>query len=141
MSEMRHDIARVLDNLHDGLYFVDRKRRITYWNKAAIARSRRLQRRWRHLADRSILIGRWGGEEFVGLFSNANAEILTDIAERLCMLVRNSRVETDTGPLCVTISTGGTISTIADTPLSILKRADAMMYRSKQNGRDRVTIG
>ncbi len=26
---------RILDNLHDGLYFVDRQRVITYWNKAA----------------------------------------------------------------------------------------------------------
>lgn len=25
----------LLDNLHDGVYFVDRQRRITYWNKAA----------------------------------------------------------------------------------------------------------
>ena len=27
--------ARIIDNLHDGLYFVDRDRRITFWNKAA----------------------------------------------------------------------------------------------------------
>jgi diguanylate cyclase (GGDEF)-like protein/PAS domain S-box-containing protein len=27
--------ADIIDNLHDGLYFVDRNRRITYWNKAA----------------------------------------------------------------------------------------------------------
>jgi len=26
---------RIIENLHDGLYFVDRKRIITYWNKAA----------------------------------------------------------------------------------------------------------
>lgn len=28
-------LARIVDNLQDGLYFVDRERRITYWNKAA----------------------------------------------------------------------------------------------------------
>lgn len=27
--------ARIIDNLHDGLYFVDRDRKITFWNKAA----------------------------------------------------------------------------------------------------------
>lgn len=27
--------ARILDNLHDGLYFVDTNRRITYWNNGA----------------------------------------------------------------------------------------------------------
>ena len=29
--------ARILDNLHDGLYFVDEKRVVTYWSKGAIA--------------------------------------------------------------------------------------------------------
>ena len=27
--------ATLLDNLYDGVYFVDRDRRITFWNKAA----------------------------------------------------------------------------------------------------------
>ena len=27
--------ARIIDNLYDGLYFVNRDRIITYWNKAA----------------------------------------------------------------------------------------------------------
>ena len=32
---MRRDIQRMLDALKEGAYFVDRERRITYWNKAA----------------------------------------------------------------------------------------------------------
>jgi diguanylate cyclase (GGDEF)-like protein/PAS domain S-box-containing protein len=31
----KESYARILDSLHDGLYFVDRDRVITYWNKAA----------------------------------------------------------------------------------------------------------
>jgi diguanylate cyclase (GGDEF)-like protein/PAS domain S-box-containing protein len=31
-----HDLYRtIVENMHDGLYFVDRERRITYWNKGA----------------------------------------------------------------------------------------------------------
>ena len=25
----------IVENMHDGIYFVDRERRITYWNKGA----------------------------------------------------------------------------------------------------------
>ena len=38
MSQMKFDAdsySRIFDNLYDGLYFVDRNRIITYWNKAA----------------------------------------------------------------------------------------------------------
>jgi len=35
MSLDRDSYERILENLHDGLYFVDRDRVITYWNKAA----------------------------------------------------------------------------------------------------------
>lgn len=84
-------------------------------------------------------VGRWGGEEFLGIFPCANAATLAGIAERLCMLVRTSRVETPAGPLAVTISIGGAVAVQADTPDTLVKRADALLYRSKQGGRDRAS--
>jgi len=35
MSLEKDSFERIIENLHDGLYFVDRDRVITYWNKAA----------------------------------------------------------------------------------------------------------
>ncbi len=35
MNLDKNSYARIIDNLHDGLYFVDTNRIITYWNKAA----------------------------------------------------------------------------------------------------------
>jgi len=35
MSLDKHTYERIMDNLHDGLYFVDKNRVITYWNRAA----------------------------------------------------------------------------------------------------------
>lgn len=35
MSLERGSYEKIIENLHDGLYFVDRDRVITYWNKAA----------------------------------------------------------------------------------------------------------
>jgi len=42
----------------------------------------------------------------------------------------------------VTVSIGGTSSVEGDSSAAALvKRADTMMYRSKQDGRNRVTVG
>ncbi len=35
MRDVIPDYKKILDHLHDGIYFVDRERRITYWNKGA----------------------------------------------------------------------------------------------------------
>ena len=87
------------------------------------------------------VIGRWGGEEFVGLFPDVEPEILFSLAERLRTVVENSWIDEKPRRLAVTISIGGTISREGDTPSSIVERADALMYQSKHGGRNKVTIG
>ncbi|GAB1486330.1 sensor domain-containing diguanylate cyclase [Aminivibrio sp.] len=87
------------------------------------------------------VIGRWGGEEFVGLFPDVEPAVLSSLAERLRTVVENSWIDEKPKRLAVTISIGGTISREGDTPSSILERADALMYQSKKAGRNRVTIG
>lgn len=87
------------------------------------------------------MIGRWGGEEFVGLFPHIEPAALSFLAERLRTVVENSWIDEKSLRLAVTISIGGTISREGDTPSSILERADALMYQSKKAGRNRVTIG
>ena len=88
------------------------------------------------------VIGRWGGEEFVGLFPNAERETLASIGERLRSAVEATWIEADGQRLSVTVSIGGTSSEEGDSsPSALVKRADTMMYRSKQEGRNRVTVG
>jgi diguanylate cyclase (GGDEF)-like protein/PAS domain S-box-containing protein len=87
-------------------------------------------------------IGRWGGEEFVAiLYDVFDEKTLLKIAEKIRMLVQVSHLETNTQSLSVTISIGATRLYANDTPESILQRADGLMYRSKQAGRNRVTLG
>jgi diguanylate cyclase (GGDEF)-like protein/PAS domain S-box-containing protein len=85
-------------------------------------------------------IGRWGGEEFIGIFPNITRKNLCVIAERLLALVRASSVETSHGPIGLTVSVGGIISKKSEGLESLVKRADAMMYKSKEAGRNRATI-
>ena len=84
--------------------------------------------------------GRWGGEEFIVLVQDITKEGLEMVAEKLRTLVEHSGVEDDGKTLNITISIGATIAQPTDNIQSLLKRADELLYKSKQDGRNRVTI-
>ncbi len=88
-------------------------------------------------------IGRWGGEEFLVLFDDvADDASLTAACEKVRHLVGWSRLDLGDGAsISVTLSLGATHVRADDTPESVVARADALMYRSKEAGRDRVTVG
>lgn len=86
------------------------------------------------------IIGRWGGEEFVGIFPAANDESLKMIAERIRVLIEQSRLRRDTFDICVTVSIGGTTVKPDDTVLSLLSRADQLMYRCKLSGKNCANV-
>jgi diguanylate cyclase (GGDEF)-like protein/PAS domain S-box-containing protein len=87
-------------------------------------------------------VGRWGGEEFIAiLYEMHDREALKAAAEKVRRLVECSRLDVKEKRLAVTISIGGTLLSPGDTPESLILRADELMYRSKQAGRNRVTIG
>ena len=86
------------------------------------------------------MFGRWGGEEFVGIFNLNRDYEASVIAERIRRLVENTVITTPNGQeLEVTISVGVTIVRQDDSLNSIVKRADQLMYQSKDNGRNKVT--
>lgn len=86
--------------------------------------------------------GRWGGEEFIAILSDVPDEkALRTAAEKVRNLVNFSRLDAEGQSLTVTISIGGTLLEAADTPESFVRRGDELMYRSKQAGRNCVTIG
>ena len=81
--------------------------------------------------------GRWGGEEFIVITSKTNQGALPIITAKLLQAVRLH----DFGlqkPL--TVSIGSTISTIGDTELSVIDRADQALYRSKHGGKDTASF-
>jgi diguanylate cyclase (GGDEF)-like protein len=86
--------------------------------------------------------GRWGGEEFIAILHDFQDERdLERAAEKVRALVERSRLDVDGQGLTVTVSVGGTLLQAEDTSESLVGRADELMYRSKQAGRNRVTIG
>jgi diguanylate cyclase (GGDEF)-like protein/PAS domain S-box-containing protein len=85
--------------------------------------------------------GRWGGEEFVLLITHVTGEHLKAIAEKLRMLVEGSFLLVLNQKLQVTISMGVTEVVAGDTAESILKRADDLMYRAKNSGKNCLKMG
>ncbi len=98
-------------------------------------------RTFMNTARPSDLMGRWGGEEFVGILKRVDDDGLRSAAERVRSLVEKSHIRENGLTLKVTVSIGGTLADPTDTADSIIKRADTLLYRSKENGRNRCTIG
>ena len=85
--------------------------------------------------------GRWGGEEFVGVIRNIDATDLAALGNRMRVLVNQSFLLHDEARLGVSISLGATVAKPDDTAESLIKRADQLLYRSKKEGRNRLTLG
>ena len=87
------------------------------------------------------VVGRWGGEEFIGIVRNVTPPQLKDLGNRLRLLIENSYICLDEDRLHVTISTRATNVRDDDTLDTLLKRADTLLYDSKRAGRNYLTLG
>lgn len=85
----------------------------------------------------SEVFARWGGEEFIILAPNTDTGQAKHLAEEI-----RARVEAHGFPEVgrVTISLGVTQYAPGDSRDSLLKRADAALYRAKSGGRNRVEV-
>ena len=90
---------------------------------------------------RDDLIGRWGGEEFVGIYSITSPDDIRIIGNKFWKLIRNTQVPSEQGNLNISMSVGITVIQPEDTVDSILIRADRLMYQAKKEGKDRVIFG
>lgn len=95
-----------------------------------------------HALRATDTIGRWGGEEFLAiLYDLQDQSDLRAAANKVRAMVEYSRLDVDGQGLAVTMSVGATLLRPDDTHDSFVARADALMYQSKQAGRNRVMIG
>lgn len=100
-----------------------------------------LARRGQELLRDVDLFARIGGEEFAILLPQTDLDAARVVAERLRQRVASTPIATDQGPLTLTISLGltGFDATVIDFD-TLLRRADAALYRAKQNGRNRTEV-
>ncbi len=94
------------------------------------------------LGDNGI-IGRWGGEEFVFLIREpqAQAALAPELAERLRMAISGMSVESGSQLFSLTASMGvATFNRSSSNLVEAIKEADRALYQAKASGRDKVVL-
>ncbi len=87
------------------------------------------------------LIGRYGGDEFVFLLVETTAADASRVADRICKSINARPVDTDSGPLDITVSMGvATLFPENPNLTSLLNRADNALYVAKKGGRNQVIV-
>jgi diguanylate cyclase (GGDEF)-like protein len=82
--------------------------------------------------------GRWGGDEFLVIATNVDADGLWRLSEKLRALIATSRLNAP--GVGVTVSVGSAMAVSGESPKRLLGRADKLLYLSKSLGRNRVSI-
>jgi diguanylate cyclase (GGDEF)-like protein/PAS domain S-box-containing protein len=85
-------------------------------------------------------IARYGGEEFVVLQSDSTVDTLMTLAERLRLLVGESRLVAARRTIPLSVSLGGTVASPGDTLETLIPRADSQLYQAKETGRNRSLV-
>lgn len=88
-------------------------------------------------------LARYGGDEFVILLPQTTEQMAFSIAERIRENVAALRMETEKGPLSVTLSLG--VAGMSRDPVDesieqVVQRADQALYAAKQAGRNRTEL-
>jgi diguanylate cyclase (GGDEF)-like protein/PAS domain S-box-containing protein len=83
---------------------------------------------------------RWGGDEFVALIRHVDPDQLGRVADKILTAVARSPMRVASGELPVTLSIGAALADAAERPEDLLARADRLMYLSKAQGGNRVTL-
>ncbi len=91
------------------------------------------------LRPRDVL-SRWGGEEFLAALPAITADALEAVLERMRALVESTWIDCEDGRLQVTISVGAVLVYASEPLETVLGRADALLYRAKEAGRNRVVV-
>ncbi len=81
---------------------------------------------------------RWGGEEFMVLFSGTGGEAALNVANKLRILFADNPAIVDGQKLTVTFTGGLVEATEQDTVDTLFVRADTALYQGKNAGRNRI---
>ena len=93
--------------------------------------------RVKYLFNQADVIGRWGGEEFIGIKPNLSFEE----AKEFCEMMRKGVAEIEfEGVGHITVSIGLTMVNDKDNIDTIFKRIDEALYEAKETGRNRVVV-
>jgi two-component system, cell cycle response regulator len=85
-------------------------------------------------------LGRYGGEEFLAVLPNCNAEAARVVAERVRRSLAEKPILTDPARVEITISIGVSEWRPGQELPELLEFADLALYRAKDSGRNRIEV-
>lgn len=88
---------------------------------------------------RNDIVSRWGGEEFLVIFSEIKLTAARIVAERLRGRLANTP-QVEGGPNGISVSIGLATLGRESTAESLIEQADQALYRAKARGRNRVEV-
>jgi diguanylate cyclase len=97
----------------------------------------------RRLIEPQGVAARIGGEEFAGLVAESSIEQITELADGIRSAVERGRIkrqDQDASVGGVTVSVGVAFGVGSESFDTLLERAQRALFRSKQDGRNRVTL-
>jgi len=86
------------------------------------------------------LSARRGGEEFAAFFPETDARTAWTVCERVRKLVAGAPVAWESAAIPITVSAGIAAWVAGDTAETLIARADAALYRAKNEGRNRAIV-
>lgn len=147
LAILRKEVARASRG-HDpfalAMIDVDRFKSIndTYGHPAGDAVLREISQRLRSTMRAYDSLGRYGGDEFLALFPGCDPAAATGFAESFRARIAHQAIETPEGIIPITLSLGvAAIEDLRNLKAETLVRiADAALYRAKIAGRNRVAM-
>ena len=123
---------------------LDRFKKIndTYGHAAGDAVLREFSRRLQDNVRGVDLVARMGGEEFMVVMPDVTPDLASEIAERVRSATADPEIAIPGEDLAlnVTVSIGFAVLNEVESVFELIKRADDALYRSKNTGRNRVTV-
>ena len=105
-------------------------------DKVLVAVSRSLEKALRS----QDILARWGGEEFTCLLPETGAEGAMAAAEKIRAMVERSGHTCENTRFSVTVTLGGCVYDGSISMQECIRRADAALYRGKNQGRNQIVI-
>ncbi len=85
-------------------------------------------------------IARWGGDEFLVVFSNVDSETSSNVLLRIMEILKSTEIITDHKTINMSVSIGITELVNDDDYISILKRVDMALLDAKNKGKSKIVI-
>jgi diguanylate cyclase (GGDEF)-like protein len=88
----------------------------------------------------SDIITRWGGEEFAILFIDVNLDNTTQIAQKICDVIREDKILNELLGRQLTVSAGlGELNTL-ESQDGLVHKVDIALYEAKRTGKNQVIV-